>query len=141
KAAPAVLPLVAVLREPNLRQPVIYALQNIGGDADEVLPALRELLDDTDHALREGIAQLVGCYGADGVKFGVELALEDKAPYVRLQAIFSLYNARRDDLEPVLASARLLLKHEDINVRQASVHLIARAGASAAPLLFDALYN
>jgi len=118
KAGPAVAPLVALMRDPELgrqrtpssrefRDAVVTTLGLIGPTAREAVPALTELLTDPDPMMRLNVASALGKIGPDAITAVPALtkALRDEVSAVRTYAVRALHRLDFAALKRGLADA------------------------------------
>ena len=123
-AAPELLDIMQNDPDPRLKEHAMHALQSVGGDAKEVLPALKKMLNSDDASVRLVAVQVVWKFGSNALPLLVQ-RIEDKDERVRKQAAWALYNVQPD--KNFLPLIRPLLKHKEGNVRQAAVQLLIRS--------------
>jgi HEAT repeat protein len=131
--------LAETLRDPdaNIRQQVVYALQNVRGSPEVVVPILLDVYQKGDAGARRTVLQVSWMYGGKA-KDLIADGLKDKDASVRQQAVYALQNVQGNlvDMLPLLAS---LTKDKDINIRQQIVWMIARTGEAGIPHLAELL--
>ncbi len=88
RALPNLIRLVREDKHKEVRRGAAIALTRIAADLEDVLPAIREALRDSDPVVRQGIAEALGSLGgrAVAVVADLQLLLDDAKPSVRKAA-------------------------------------------------------
>ena len=118
------------------------ALNNIGPDAKEAVPALIEALKDEDKTARQNAAEALGNMGPDAKDAVPTLieTLKDKYGAVRRAAADALGSIGPDAEEAVPALIEAL-KNKDGTVHRAAASALGSIGPDAVPELIEALKN
>lgn len=94
-------------------------------EAEQVVPALIELLDNADEEVRAGAALALGRIGGRDALAAVAGSVADRHP--RVQGV-ALWELRLRDDERAAPAARTMIRHESRTVRTAAVLTLAELG-------------
>ncbi len=121
------------LRDPEatVRQQAIYALQNIRGTPEIVVPVLDGIYKDGTADARRTVLQIVWMYGGKGQDI-ILTGLKDKDNTVRQQAIYAMQNMQGDISEAVPAIVELMKDDSLGQHRFQFLWMLARAGEKGA---------
>ncbi len=142
KGSAAAVSVAESLRDPEqiVRQQAIYALQNIRGTPEAVVPVLDTIYKDGNADTRRTVLQVVWLYGGKG-KDIILAGLKDKESTVKQQSIYALQNMQGDISEAVPALLALMQDDSLGQHRQQFVWILARAGEKGAEPLGELLKN
>jgi HEAT repeat protein len=143
----AVNDLIAQLahEDPQTRAKAVKALDDLGPEAKQALPALLKLLKDQDEGLRRSAQKALDAIGKPA-KVDVPLltsALKDESPLVRAYAAEAL-GSIGSDASLASRSLRDAVMDKDAHVQQNATIALARIGlqpTDITPELLDALKN
>jgi HEAT repeat protein len=137
--------LTAALKDSkaDVRLGAVRILIDMGPDAKEVLPALVEVLGDTDGMVRANAAEAVWKLGKDAKALPALVeTLQDKAPSSRSYAATTLGYVMRQEAKPAVPALIQALWDEDTGVRAGAAEALGRIGPpaqAAIPALLTAL--
>jgi HEAT repeat protein len=125
-------------KDANVRQQAIWALQNVRGTPEKMVPILTTIYKDGDASIKRSILSIAYIYGAKAKDLVMD-GLKDKDNTVRQQAVFTLQNLQ-GDLTEALPTIMELMKDKELNInRNQLVWLLSRTGEAGAPHLGELL--
>lgn len=125
-------------KDGNVRQQAIWALHNVRGTPEKMVPMLRTIFKEGDANARAAIIQVAHIYGVRGKELVME-GLKDKNTSVRQQAIYAISNIQGDltELAPTIID---LLRDKDVGgLRHQLVWTLSRTGDAGVPQLAELL--
>jgi len=125
--------------EPQVRQHVMYALQNQRGDLSSILPALVTLSKDKDTGIRQQTIWMLQRTGEAGVPHLIDL-MKDKDANIRVQAIQVIRNMGAKNIAKAAPTLKAAMKDENATVRQQAMFVLASANLEP-PEFFIKLFH
>ena len=144
KARSAIPALTKALghKDERLRWHAARALSVFGPDAKDAVPVLASLLKDENPLVRAHAAHTLGRIGAPSKAIVSDLApaLTDSDPRVR-RAVVQAFERIRPGAKVSIPLLVKVLEDAEPSVVMPALHTLAEAGASAVPLMIEALKN
>ncbi|MSU63693.1 MAG: hypothetical protein EXS31_15050 [Pedosphaera sp.] len=138
-AKPAIPDLVGVIQtkeDHELWIPAVVALNKIGAEAKQFVPALKQVLQDADEwpNIRADAAYALAAVKPEDSETRTSLrhACEDQRGHVRVAAAGALWRLEASP-ESVLPTLTSLLNHKLVSIRLAALNVLAEMSPSAQP--------